>query len=371
LRNHYDDRNGETLRAGRAILLAGALALGTLACSSLGPNSSPTSSPVGPAGPLAAATAAAPPVTTGAFDPQHVAEVLGPAVAEVIVTSGQSVDEGSAFAIAHEGGITYMVTNNHVIAAGGTIQVLFLDGRHWTATLKGTDSTGDIAVLAVPDGSLPLATFTDSTKVRLGQQVVAIGSPLGTAGTVTQGIISSLHRTITAGGSVSGPSESLPDVLQTDAAINPGNSGGPLADADGHVVGVNTAADRTGTNVGFAIPSLLVKRLADDLIAGRRPTHPFLGVSFRDEADALAGGANVAGYGALIRSTVSGSAAARAGVRAGDIIQKVDGIALNNGQTLAGVIQLHEVGDPVKLTILRAGSILVVDVVLADRPPGV
>ena len=369
--NQYDERESKTLRTGASILLAGAVALGLLACSPLGATSSPAPPTVGPTGPLAAATAAAPPVTSGAFDPQHIAEVLGPAVAEVIVTSGQSVDEGSAFTIAREGGTTYMITNNHVIAAGGKIQVLFLDGRHWTATLKGTDSTGDIAVLAVPDGSLPLAVFADSTKVKLGQQVVAIGSPLGSAGTVTQGIISALHRTITASGSVSGPSESLPDVLQTDAAINPGNSGGPLADADGHVVGVNTAADRTGTNVGFAIPSLLVKRLADDLIAGRRPTHPVLGVSFRDEADALAGGASVAGYGALVQSTVSGSAAAKAGVRAGDIIQKVDGVSLNNGQTLAGVLQLHEVGDHVKLTILRAGSTSIFDVVLADRPPGV
>jgi putative serine protease PepD len=324
-----------------------------------------------PTGPLAAVTPAAPPVSSGAFDPQHVADVLGPSVAKVIVSSGRSTDEGTAFAIAHQSGATFMVTNNHVIASGGTIQVLFLDGRHFAATLKGTDAVGDIAVLAVGDGSLPLATFADSSKVRLGQQVVAIGSPLGTAGSVTQGIISALHRSITAGGSVSGPSESLPDVLQTDAAINPGNSGGPLADADGHVVGVNTAADRSGTNIGFAIPSLLVKRLADDLITGRAPTHPFLGVSFLEESAALAAGIDVPGYGTLVQSIISGSAAAKAGIKPGDIIQKVDGIALNNGQTLAGVLQLHEVGDHVKLTILRAGSTRDLDVTLAARPAGV
>ncbi len=334
------------------------------------------SSPLGgtpattPTGPLASVTPAAPPVSSGAFDPQRVADVLGPAVAMVIVSSGRSTDEGTAFAIAHEGNATFMVTNNHVIASGGTIQVLFLDGRHFTASLKGTDATGDIAVLSIGDGSLPLASFADSSKVRLGQQVVAIGSPLGTAGSVTQGIISALHRSITAGGTVSGPSETLPDVLQTDAAINPGNSGGPLADADGHVVGVNTAADRSGTNVGFAIPSLLVKRLADDLIAGRKPTHPFLGVTFLEESAALAAGIDVAGYGTLVQSTISGSAAAKAGIKQGDIIQKVDGIALINGQTLAGVLQLHEVGDHVKLTILRGGSTRDVDVTLAARPAG-
>jgi putative serine protease PepD len=349
------------------ILLIGLAAILLAACSSP-VGTTPASSPTGP---LAAVTPAAPPAGgSGGFDPQHVADVLGPAVAMVIVSSGRATDEGSAFAIAHLGGTTFMVTNNHVIASGGTIQVLFLDGRHFNASVKGTDTVGDIAVLAVGDSSIPLASFADSSKVRLGQQVVAIGSPLGTAGSVTQGIISALHRSITAGGAVSGPSESLPDVLQTDAAINPGNSGGPLADADGHVVGVNTAADRSGTNVGFAIPSLLVKRLADDLIAGRKPTHPFLGITFVEESAALAAGVDVAGYGTIVQSTLSGSAAGKAGIKAGDIIQKVDGIALNNGQTLAGVLQLHEVGDHVKLTILSGGSTHDVDVTLAARPGG-
>jgi len=360
--NSYDESTAPTLRI---LLIAFAITLLASCSSPTAATPTPT-----PSGPLAAATPAEPPVITGPFNPQHVADVLGPSVAMVIVSSAQSTEAGSAFAIAHQGSTTFMVTNNHVIASGGTIQVLFLDGRHFTASLKGTDTVGDIAVLAIGDGSLPLASFADSSKVRLDQQVVAIGSPLGTAGSVTQGIISALHRTITAGGTVSGPSESLPDVLQTDAAINPGNSGGPLADADGHVVGVNTAADRSGTNIGFAIPSLLVKRLADDLIAGREPTHPFLGVSFLEESAALVAGVNVAGYGTFVRSTVTGSAAAKAGIKQGDIIQKVDGIDLNNGQTLAGVLQLHEVGDHVKLTILRDGSTHDVDVTLAARPPG-
>jgi putative serine protease PepD len=367
--NQYDESTAQSLRRlhwiGGSLLAVALLA----ACSTFGPvATTPTPRAQGP---LATVTPALPPASSGAFDPQHVADVLGPAVAMVIVTSGRATDEGTAFSIARQGGTTYMVTNNHVIAAGGKIQVLFLDGRHFTATLKGTDSIGDIAVLAIPDGSLPLASIADSSKVKLGQQVVAIGSPLGTAGSVTQGIISALHRSITAGGSVSGPSESLPDVLQTDAAINPGNSGGPLADAQGNVVGVNTAADRSGTNVGFAIPSLLVKRLADDLIAGHKPTHPFLGITFVEEAEALAGGVDVAGYGTLVQSVLSGSAAAKAGLRQGDIIQKVDGVTLNNGQTLAGVLQLHEVGDQVKMTVLRSGSTQDLTVTLAARPPGV
>jgi putative serine protease PepD len=312
----------------------------------------------------------APAASNATFDPQRVAAVLGPAVATVIVSANRSTSEGSGFSIAHQGGTTYMVTNNHVVASGGKVQVVFLDGRHFEVTVKGTDPIGDVAVLAVPDGSLPLATFADSTKLQVGQQVVAIGSPLGQQGSVTSGIISALHRNITAGGSVTGPSESLPDVLQTDAAINPGNSGGPLADADGHVVGVNTAADRSAANVGFAIPSLLVKRLADDLIAGRKPGHPFLGVSLQEEVDAIASGNPIPSYGTYIVSVVSGSAADQAGMRRGDVIQKVDGVQLVNGQTLGGILQLHEPGDHVKLTILRSGANQDLDVVLGDRPSG-
>jgi putative serine protease PepD len=137
------------------------------------------------------------------------------------------------------------------------------------------------------------------------------------------------------------------------------------------VVGVTTAADSSGTNVGFAIPSLLVKRLADDLIAGRQPTHPFLGVSFVEESEALAGGAAVAGYGTLVRTVVAGSAAEKAGIKPGDIIQKVDGLELNDGQTLAGQLELHEVGDSVTLSVLSGGSARDLKVVLGARPQGV
>lgn len=321
-------------------------------------------------GPLASATPAPPPGQGAGFDPQRVAAILGPAVATVIVTSGRSTSEGSAFSVASQGGTTYMVTNNHVVAGGGRVQVVFLDGRHFAVTVKGTDPIGDVAVLAVPETGLPLATFADSTRLQVGQPVVAIGSPLGQQGSVTSGIISALHRNITAGGTIAGPSENLPDVLQTDAAINPGNSGGPLADAEGHVVGVNTASDRGAANVGFAIPSLLVKRLADDLIAGRKPGHPFLGVGLEEEVDALAKGDPIPSYGTYIVSVVSGSAADQAGLRKGDVIEKVDGIALVNGETLGGILQLHEPGDHVKLTILRNGAGQDLDAVLGDRPAG-
>lgn len=324
-----------------------------------------------PAASTASSGRTEPPAPAGAssgFDPQHVAAVLGPAVGMVIVRKGTSTSEGSGFVISHSGSQSYMVTNNHVIESGGKIQVLMLDGRHFVATLKGTDAQGDIAVLSLPDGSLPIAAFADSTQLHVGQQVVAIGSPLGNQGSVTSGIISALHRSITAGGSVSGPSERLADVLQTDAAINPGNSGGPLADADGRVVGVNTAVQSNASSVGFAIPSAVARRTAEALIADHRPGHPFLGVSFADEAEALAAGRDFTGYGVLVREVVPGSAADKAGVKTDDVIEKLGGVELRNGQTLGGVLQLHLVGERVKLTVVRGGKTLELDCVLGDRP---
>jgi S1-C subfamily serine protease len=241
------------------------------------------------------------------------------------------------------------------------------DGRHFTATVKGTDPLADIAVVQVRDGSLPLAQFGDSTRLVVGQQVVAIGSPLGNQSTVTAGIISALHRTISTAATTGIPAESLPDVLQTDAAINPGNSGGPLADADGNVIGVNTAAETSGQGIGYAIPSLIARRIADDLIAGRKPGHPYVGVCYQPEDAALAGGTDLGGYGVLVTAALPGTPAANAGLKSGDVIEKVGAQALNNGQTLGGAIQLHNPGETVPLTVLRNGTITTVLLTLGDR----
>ncbi len=317
----------------------------------------------------AASPQASPPIPEGvAFDPQRVAEVLGPAVATVIVNRGNGAAEGSGFVIRHDGNASYLLTNNHVVAGATKVLVLMPDGRHFTTAIQGTDPQGDIAVLKVSEANLPLATWGDSTQLRAGQRVVAIGSPLGNEGSVTSGIISALHRSISAGGRVTGPSESLPDVLQTDAAINPGNSGGPLADAQGRVVGVNTAVSSSANNIGFAIPSNVARRIAEALIAGRRPGHPYLGVSYQTEHDALASGLRINGYGVLVRQVLSGCPAEKAGLRQGDVIQKVDGVDLTNGQTLGGVVQLHNPGDRIRLTILRGDTPRDIELMLTDRP---
>ena len=216
--------------------------------------------------------------------------------------------------------------------------------------------------------ALPVAQFGDSTKLRVGQPVVAIGSPLGQEGSVTAGILSALHRTIRAGGGQGQATEELPEVLQTDAPINPGNSGGPLADGGGLVIGVNTAASNGANSIGFAIPSSIARRIAQSLIDGKKPGHPYLGVAFDTLDVALQKGETVDGYGVLVGCTVPGLPAAKAGVKKGDVVQKFDGVSLNNGQTLAGVLQLHNPGDTVKLTVLRGGSTQELTATLADRP---
>lgn len=308
------------------------------------------------------------PVTSGGFDPARVVQLLGPAVAELIVSqAGGAGGIGSGFVISQNSGASYLVTNNHVVVNASKVIVLMPDGRHFTATVQGNDPVQDIAVVKVNDGSLPIAKFGDSTKLVVGQQVVAIGSPLGNQASVTSGIISALHRTISASTGAGTLAEALPDVLQTDAAINPGNSGGPLADAEGNVIGVNTATNSAAQGIGYAIPSLIAKRIAQDLIAGRKPGHPYMGVCYQSEDAFLASGKDVAGYGVLVTAALPGTPAAKAGLTSGDLIEKIDGVELNNGQTLGGAIQPHAPGETVQLTVRRSGSTTILSLTLADR----
>ena len=352
----------------RAALALIALSL-LAACSPRGPvvQSSPSPSHAQVSIPVASGPAT---TATSTFDPTHVAAILLPAVGEVLVTTANGHAIGSGFVSAHQGGASYMVTNNHVVEGQVKVVVLMPDGRHFVATVQGTDPLQDIAVLSIDDGTLPVAQFGDSTKLVVGQPVVAIGSPFANQSTVTSGIISALHRTIQTTAGNGTPAESLPDVLQTDAAINPGNSGGPLADADGNVVGVNTAASSSATRIGFAIPSLIAKRIATDLIAGRKPGHPYMGVCYQSEADALAAGKTMDGYGVLVTKAVPGTPSSTAGLQANDVIEQVDRVDLNNGQTLGGVIQLHSPGDTVELTVLRSGTKKILKLKLGERPTG-
>ena len=324
------------------------------------------STSTGPTGSLQVNTASLPPASAGRS--AAVAAALGPSVGTIVVTTSQGSELGSGFVIENSGSTTYLVTNNHVVAGGNNPVVVMPTDRTYNATVVGTDTFDDLAVVSIQDGHLPVATFGDSTKLVKGQEVTAIGSPLGNTGSVTVGVISATHRTIQAGDQSSGLSETLQDVLQTDAAINPGNSGGPLADDSGRVVGVNVAGSTSGANIGFSIPSAIVQRVVVQLINHQPVTPPYIGIAYTDPVEAAANGQPYTQPGLLITQVVAGSPAANAGLQVNDVITTIDGESVGNGQTLGGLIAAHKPGDTVTFGILRGGNTTTVTVTLGSRP---
>jgi len=313
-------------------------------------------------------------------DIQTVADVAAealPSVVTIEVTGAQESGTGSGVIIRDDG---YILTNNHVVAAaeGGTMTVEFSDGRRAAATLVGADASSDLAVIRVAgvDG-LQAATFADSDAVVVGELAVAIGSPLGLDGTVTTGVVSAVHRPVRTG--TSRDSQAVIDAIQTDTAINPGNSGGPLLDADGDVIGINSAiatvsaggdtselpgATQSGNiGVGFAIPSNTAKDVADQLIDNGSASHTQLGVEGSDYSDA-----DVAG--AQIQSVVSGGPAEQAGLRAGDVIVELDGRAIEGVDTLVVAVRDHAAGDEVPITYVRGGQERTATVTLVESARG-
>jgi S1-C subfamily serine protease len=299
-----------------------------------------------------------------------VASRLGPAVGTIIAALPGSTGLGSGFVIAKDSSVSYLVTNNHVVTGATALHVVMPDGHQFGAKLVGTDALDDIAVVSVPSTSLPQATFGSSDKLTVGQAVIAIGSPLGDQGSVTVGVISALHRTITASGQAGSSSETLEDVLQTDASINPGNSGGPLADTAGNVVGVNVATAGNATNIGYSIPADLARYVAETLIAHQKVEHPFLGISYLTSISAIESGTGFDGPGVYVRAVSPNTPAAKAGFAAGDILVAIDGVPIDNGRTLGGLIQPHKVGDTIVCTVSRGGKTLTLNATLEERPSG-
>jgi putative serine protease PepD len=294
-----------------------------------------------------------------------IAAAVQPTVVDIVVANS---DEGSGVVFTSDG---YIVTNNHVVAAaqGGDVTVTFNSGKKIPATIIGTDPKTDLAVIKVNATGLTAATFGDSDKVQVGDTVLAIGSPLGLQSTVTAGIISALHRTITEGGQQSDPfsapaaSVTIGDAIQTDASINPGNSGGALVDTNAHVIGINSAiATASGSNgnvgVGFAISSNKVKSVAQQLIKGGKVSHPYLGVSIGDASNG----------GAQIQQIVSGGPAQKAGLQVGDVVTKVNNTPIANSQDLVGAIQGSSVGATLTITIQRNGNVSTVTVTVGEAP---
>jgi len=291
-----------------------------------------------------------------------IAAAVLPSVVSIkaVAANGQG-GTGSGFVVRSDG---YILTNNHVIAAAGQhgrITVTFNDGKSAIASVVGSTTTYDLAVLKVPARGAAPAALGDSDSLVVGDPVIAIGSPLGLSGTVTQGIVSALDRPVTAG--EGNADVSYFSAIQTDAAINPGNSGGPLVDRHGRVIGVNSAiatlgggAGQSGNiGLGFAIPINQARRIADELIAHGHAATPVVGVNLD---------LSYSGPGArILPRTVNGSApivpggpAALAGLRPGDVITAVDGHPVATYQDFVVQIRSHAPGDTLTLTVRRGGQ---------------
>jgi S1-C subfamily serine protease len=324
----------------------------------------------------------------------NIYERANPAVVNVNVAMDDLGDlndfgSGSGFVIDKEG---HIVTNNHVIEDADQVRVTFADGNVAWAQLVARDADSDLAVLQVdvdPERLFPLE-FGDSSSLRVGQRVIAIGNPWELGGTMTAGIISALGRSLRGRTTLDGGFYSIPDIIQTDAAINPGNSGGPLLDSHGRVVGINTAIrSEVGSNsgVGFAVPVDIVKRIVPALISEGRYRYPYLGiktngqVTVADLADELDLPVQ---RGVLVADVVPGGPSDKAGLRGGtddieffgqlvrvggDIILAIDDYALRDFDDLiAYLIRETSVGQEVDLTILRDGETLRIPLTLGERP---
>jgi len=268
---------------------------------------------------------------------------------------GEATAQGSGWVYDSSG---HIVTNDHVVDGANSIKVRFWNGKTYSAKLVGADQSTDLAVIDVdaPSSELHPLVTGNSAELEVGSGVVAIGSPFGLEETVTAGIVSALHRAI------SGPREgyAINDTIQTDAAINHGNSGGPLLNGQGQVIGVNAqirsdSGDNAG--IGFAIPSNTVKKIATQIISTGKAVHAYLGVSIDSAASR-----------ARLASIRPSTPAAKAHLRAGDVVVEVDGTSIESGDDLTRAIDSHKPGETVTLKYERGGETHSVDVKLGTRP---
>ncbi len=295
----------------------------------------------------------------------QVAQSLLPSVVSIIVTGSNEQDEGTGIVLSSDGQI---VTNNHVVeaaASGGVIAVTFSDGNTAKASIVGRDPTSDLAVIKASDvNGLHPATFAQNATIVVGQEVVAVGSPLGLSNTVTSGIISSLNRPVctqNCNGSGNSSTPTVLDAIQTDAAINPGNSGGPLVDMSGQVIGINTAiatldqqqSGQSGNiGVGFAIPIKEAKRVITELQQSGHASHAVIGIGVNDSIDSTLHTPN----GAKIVSVTAGGPADKAGIKAGDILVKFGDRTVVDADSLIAATHAAVPNSTVSVTYTRGGQ---------------
>jgi putative serine protease PepD len=342
-----------------------------------------------------------------------VAATASPSVVTLSVTASSEGGTGSGVILSSDG---YILTNTHVVtldgaSSTGVVKVTLNDGRIFTAKIVGTDPTSDLAVVKIEATGLPAIDFADSSKLNVGDRAIAIGAPLGLSGTVTDGIVSALNRSITIASSAvpddSGATEDgeeggqspfdlwgfdLPGqeqqtpssnsatislaVIQTDAAINPGNSGGALLDADGKIIGINVAiasasdsssGGQSGSiGVGFAIPANLAQRVAQEIIKNGSATHGLLGASIQS-SDATSTDQTIAG--AVVAELTDGGAAQKAGLQVGDIVTQFNGLPITDYTDLTAQVRALAAGSTATLTYVRDGQTATAEVTLGSYEP--
>lgn len=301
-----------------------------------------------------------------AVDWTAVAKEVSDSVVAIDVATSDGEAKGSGVVISDKG---YIATNNHVISGAQQIQVTLASGAVYSAKVVGTDTTTDLAVIKLdnPPSDLKVAEFADSDNLAVGEAVMAIGNPLGYDDTATTGIVSALNRPVTV--TDDDNNAIVTNAVQIDAAINPGNSGGPTFNAAGQVIGINSSiastASSSGTagsiGIGFAIPSNLVKRVTNEIIDNGSVKHVALGITIKSssvEADGVTRGC------AQVQAVTDGGPASKAGVKAGDSIVAFNGKAVNNNYSLLGYVRASAMGDKVKLTVVRGGNTMDLEVTL-------
>ena len=360
-----------------AVLASG----GTYAATQLGDDAGQTS-PTAASSPSASQSSPAPVSQADASNPNWTAtaDAVAPSVVAITVQTSSGTAQGSGVIFDDKG---HVLTNNHVAQGGqnGSIKVTLNDGRTYDATIAGTDPSTDLAVLTIqnpPDDITPVA-LGDSDSLKVGDPVMAVGNPLGLAGTVTTGIVSALNRPVTTGQQQTDPfsqQQSEPVVtnaIQTSAAINPGNSGGALVNSSGQLVGINSSIATLGSSmggesgnigIGFAIPANEAKTIADQLVTNGSAQHAYLGVAPKD---GTASDGNATRAGAEIAQVLSGTPAAKAGLRQGDVVIAIDGEPVDSATSLVAYVREKSVGDKVTLTLIRDGQTVQVNATLVAR----
>ncbi|ASY15646.1 putative serine protease PepD [Candidatus Planktophila sulfonica] len=296
-----------------------------------------------------------------------ISSLVTPSVVSISATTSSGEGTGSGSIYKSNSSSSYIITNNHVIEAAattGTIKVELTNGEQYTAKIVGRDPGYDIAVLQIQIGNLPAIALGDSSKVSVGDPVLAIGSPLGLASTVTSGIISALNRPVSTG---TADAQSYVNAIQTDAAINPGNSGGALIDSQGRIIGVNSAIATLSSGsasgsigLGFSIPINEAKRVIDEIIATGKSTRPVLGVYFDP---------TFTGIGAKIARLSAGEGAEKAGIPVGSVIRSIDGVKVIDNDTAIVRIRSYVPGTVVSVLVdLPTGGSKTFKVTLGSAP---